>query len=150
MSGLRPYAELEGAMDRMGPAGHRMVGWSVLGALARSQLRCRSSVVLDGVARRPETGRLQELSHSEQAAFVAILTECSDPALHRSRLESRRRGIPGWYELEWADVERARDAWEPDLHADLRLDASQPLEHNLRALRTFLVERGTGSDRGSS
>ena len=148
MSGLRPYAELEGAMERMGPAGHRMVGWSVLGALARSQLRRRTSVVLDGVARRPETGRLRELARSEEAELVTILTECSDPVVHRSRLEGRRRGIPGWYEVEWAEVERARATWEPDLRADLHLDASEPLEHNLRALRTFLeqrADRGVGS-----
>ena len=54
MSGLRPYPEVQDALDTMGRRGHRGVGWSLLWALARSQLRLGSSVVLDGVAREPE------------------------------------------------------------------------------------------------
>ena len=54
MSGLRPYPELQRALDDMDPPGHRAVGWSLLWALARAQLRRGSSVVLDGVAREPE------------------------------------------------------------------------------------------------
>ena len=34
MSGLRPYPELQAALDTMGPRGHRGVGWSLLWALA--------------------------------------------------------------------------------------------------------------------
>ena len=51
MSGLRPYREIQGALDAMDPPGHRDVGWSILWALARAQLRMGSSVVLDGVGR---------------------------------------------------------------------------------------------------
>ena len=51
MSGLRPYPELQTALDAMGLRGHRGVGWSILSALARSQLRHGRPVVLDGVAR---------------------------------------------------------------------------------------------------
>ncbi len=54
MSGLRPFPEMQAALDAMGLRGHRGVGWSLLWALARSQLRIGSSVVLDGVARQPE------------------------------------------------------------------------------------------------
>jgi ADP-ribose pyrophosphatase YjhB (NUDIX family)/predicted kinase len=128
MSGLRPFPELQQALDRMAPVGHRKVGWSVLGAMARSQLRRRSSVVLDGVARMTEIEQLQEVAAEENAVFVTILCECSDPNLHRSRIEGRRRGIPGWYELAWDDVERARRAWDAELPADLRIDAAQPLD----------------------
>ncbi len=53
MSGLRPYAELQRALDGMRPPGHGVVGWSVLSALARSEIRQCASVVLDGVARAP-------------------------------------------------------------------------------------------------
>ena len=54
MSGLRPYQELQDALDAMEPSGHRVVGWSILHALAAAQLGARRSVVLDGVARRSE------------------------------------------------------------------------------------------------
>jgi len=52
MSGLRPYPEIQTALDEMDPSGHRAVGWSIISALAREQLRRGSSVVLDGVARK--------------------------------------------------------------------------------------------------
>ena len=62
MSGLRSFPALQDALDAMDPPGHRPVGWSILLALARSQLRRKASVVLDGVARRPEIDRCQALA----------------------------------------------------------------------------------------
>ena len=50
MSGLRPFSELQVVLDDMGLRGHRTVGWSILNALARLQLRSGRSIVLDGVA----------------------------------------------------------------------------------------------------
>ena len=60
MSGLRPYQELQDALDAMEPSGHRVVGWSILYALAAAQLRAGRSVVLDGVARRSEIAACRE------------------------------------------------------------------------------------------
>ena len=54
----------------MGPRGHRGVGWSVLWALARSQLRLGSSVVLDGVAREPEVEGTRRGGREEGVAAV--------------------------------------------------------------------------------
>lgn len=139
MSGLRPYAELQRALDDMRPPGHGAVGWSILAALARSQVRRGTSVVLDGVARAAQVEQLRRLAGEEDAAFTVILTECSDPGLHRSRVESRRRDIPDWYELDWGHVEQALAKWDPDLAADLRLDAAQPLDDNKDLLEAHLI-----------
>lgn len=54
MSGLRSFPEMQNALDAMNPPCHRQVGWSILIALARAQLRRELPVVLDGVARAPE------------------------------------------------------------------------------------------------
>lgn len=54
MGGLRPFSAIEAAMSDMDPPGHRGVGWSILGALARAELRRGRPVVLDGVARTEE------------------------------------------------------------------------------------------------
>src|SRR5580692_9628438 len=70
MSGLRPYPELQAALDHMTPPGHRAVGWSILRALARAQLRQGSSVVLDGVARLPEIGDCRHLADEEGAQMI--------------------------------------------------------------------------------
>jgi predicted kinase len=141
MSGLRPYPELQAALDNMNPPGHRAVGWSILRALARAQLRQGSSVVLDGVARRPEIGDCRHLADEESAQMVLVITQCADAHLHRSLVEGRRRQIPNWYELDWDHVEGARAAWEPIEPFDLALDAGDPWEQNSSRLRVLLRER---------
>jgi predicted kinase len=124
----------------MDPPGHRPVGWSILLALARSQLRRNGSVVLDGMARRPEIDRCQALADEEGARLVVIRTECNDLATHRTRIEGRQRQIPDWYELTWEHVQRARNSWEPIVDADLVLSATEPLNANLDRLNMFLED----------
>ncbi len=135
MSGLRPFPELQEALDAMGLRGHRGVGWTILWALARSELRRGRPVVLDGVARAPEVAGTRALAEEEGVPSLVVLTECSVAALHRDRIEGRERGIPGWYELEWDHVARARSEWDALDSVDLTLDAAVPLVDNLAALR---------------
>lgn len=141
MSGLRPFTEIQDALDTMGPRGHRGVGWSLLWALARSQLRLGSSVVLDGVARDPEVQETRRVAAEEGAGTLIVMTSCDDAGLHRVRVEGRERGIPNWYELDWDHVERARSSWVPPEELDLVLDAGTPVEENAERLRTLLVAR---------
>jgi predicted kinase len=126
MSGLRPFPEVQAALDVMEPPGHGRVGWSLLRALAQSQLRRGSSVVLDGVARAPQVEMLQRLAAEEGAQFLAIMTECSDLELHRSRVEGRERGIPNWYEFDWSHVEQSRKNWDSNMSVDLKIDTAEP------------------------
>jgi predicted kinase len=140
MSGLRPYDELQAALDAMGVRGHRGVGWSLLWALARSQLRLGSSVVLDGVARDPEVRQTREIAAGEGAECLVVMTLCADAGLHRARVEGRQRQIPGWYELDWDHVDRARSSWVAPAGLDLVLDAGEPLEANALAIRSLLAE----------
>jgi predicted kinase len=128
MSGLRPYPEVLAALDAMGLRGHRGVGWSVLWALARSQLRMGSSVVLDGVARDPEVEGTRLVAREEGAPCLVVMTTCADADVHRSRVEGRQRQIPGWYELAWDHVERSRSSWVPPVGVDLVLEATDPLD----------------------
>jgi hypothetical protein len=138
MSGLRPFSEVQAALDTMEPPGHGRVGWSLLRALAQSQLRRGSSAVLDGVARAPQVRTLRLLAAEEGARFLAIMTECSDPELHRSRVDGRERGIPGWYEFDWSHVERSRKSWDSDMAVDVKLDTADPLGMIRRVLDDHL------------
>ena len=137
MSGLRPYQELQDVLEAMEPWGHRVVGWSILNALAAAQLRAGRSVVLDGVARQPEIAACRGNAQSEDSRFVMIATQCSDRALHRSRIEGRQRSIPNWYEVGWSSVERALDVWEQPEGADLCLDAADSWESNATKLTSL-------------
>jgi predicted kinase len=138
MSGLRPYRELQITLDEMRPPGHRVVGWSILTALARLQVRQGRSVVLDGVARSPEIERCQETARSEGARLVVVETYCSDVALHRSRVEGRQRSIPNWYELDWPHVKGSREKWRIPDGVDLRLDAASHWDANAALLRALI------------
>ncbi len=139
MSGLRGYRSIQNALDGI-DLGHRVVGWSILAALARAQLVEGRSIVVDGVARATQRAQLDEVSAATGATFFVITTHCSDTMLHRSRIEGRRRFIPNWYELSWDDVERSASQWvhEP---GDLDLDAADPIEQHESAIRRFLTMR---------
>lgn len=138
MSGLRPYPVMQDALDQMNPPGHGRVGWSVLGALARAQLRRGRSVVLDGVARSPDVEHCREVALDEHAHFAVILTECADAGVHRSRIEGRQRSIPNWYEIDWHQVQRSRASWVAPAPVELRLQATEPMAQNRRRLADFL------------
>jgi predicted kinase len=138
MSALRPYAEIQTALDAVKPNGHRVVGWSIVTTLARSQLRQGRCIVLDGVARSPEIVQCREVAQQEGALLVVIMTKCTDRAVHRARVESRQRSIPNWYELDWDHVQVSLDAWEAPEDVDLILESTDPWESSMATLRSLL------------
>jgi predicted kinase len=147
MSGLRPYPELQAALDAMGLRGHRGVGWSILWALARSHVRRGQPVVLDGVARAPEVAGCRALAREEGVPSLVVMTACADARVHRSRIEGRQRGIPGWYELDWEHVARARKEWEALGSVDIVLDATASLAQNAALLEDVSSEWRASSSR---
>jgi len=138
MSGLRPFEAVQSALDSMVPSGHQPVGWSILCALARAQIRRGSSVILDGVARTPYVDQCRKVANEEGARFVTVLTECADLETHRIRIESRQRSIPDWYELDWERVQRSRSIWDFLSPADLILQATDSIEANGELLATLI------------
>ncbi len=142
MSALRPYGTIQHALDDMTPPGHGAVGWSILTALARSELRRAAAVVLDGMARAHDVERCRAVAREEGARFVLILTVLSDAEVHRSRIEGRDRGIPNWYEIDWSHVQRSVATWEPPDDADLTLDGVDPTDANAARLAAVLLGPG--------
>jgi predicted kinase len=134
--------EIEAALWRAGVGTEQRSGWAayeLLGSLAEAQLRLGQSAVLDSVARFEQfRAGWRALAERHGVAFRVVECVCSDEALHRRRLEGRRRGIPGWYEVDWAEVERVRAGYEPWRDERLVLDAARPLAENLRRLDEYL------------
>ncbi len=133
---------LEATLWREGIGQAQRSGWiaqELLNTLALRQLQLGQSAILDTVAtfdrmRAP----WREAAGAHGADFRVVETICSDEQLHRDRLIGRDRGIPGWHELTWADVEGVRGRFEPWTDARLILDAVQPLDTNVALLRDYL------------
>jgi predicted kinase len=133
---------LEAALRRSGADQHLKLGYAgyeLLTTLAERQLRFGQSAILDSVA---GLERLREpwrkMAASCGATWRVIECLCSDESVHRARLATRQRGIPGWFELTWEEVERVRAYYEPWQDERLVLDMVNPLEENIQAALTYL------------
>ena len=98
----------------------------VVGALAR-QLQLGLDVVLDVTGHDVEARqRYRRVTESLGARFVGVECVCSDPQVHRSRVEGRDRGIPGWRPtVPWEHVLRMRGLWEDWPEQHLVMDAAE-------------------------
>jgi len=114
-------------------------GYQLLTTLAERQLRLGQSVILDSVASTLSIrAEWRALAQTYQAAWHVIECVCSDEAAHRKRLGVRQRGISGWHELDWSEVERVRAYYAPWNEERLILDAMKPLEENIAAALRYL------------
>lgn len=141
MGALTPYEQVQATLEAMDRLDHRRVGWSLLWQAARAQLRRGQSVVLDGVARAAETTATRALAADCGVDAWVVMTTCPDPIEHRARIEGRDRGIPGWHELSWDDVERTRGRFEPPGDADLVIDSRGSLDHAVARTTTLVTGR---------
>ncbi len=115
-------------------------GYELLTMLAERQLRLGQSVILDSVASTLSIrAEWRALARSYQAHWRVIECVCTDEAAHRDRLAGRQRSIPGWHELDWAEVERVRAYYALWNEERLILDALNPLEDNVAAARRYLL-----------
>ena len=130
-------------MRRAGIGPDSNSGWAaydLLTTLADEQLRLQQSAILDSVATFERIrSAWRDLAARYGASFRIIECVCSDERLHRTRLTARRRGIPGWYEVSWEEVERVARNYEVWTDDRLVLDAVDPVHHNLAALEQYLA-----------
>ena len=70
--------------------------------------------------------RYRRVAESLGARFVGVECVCSDEDVHRSRVEGRDRGIPGWRpSVPWEHVLRMRGLWEAWPQAHLVVDSAK-------------------------
>jgi predicted kinase len=134
MAGLTPFASIQQEVERLDRATYRGLGWSLMWQIARSQLRRGAHVVLDGMVTGAEVDGSRRLAEEHGTELFLVLTTCRDETVHRALLENRRRDIPGWYELTWDRVQRARRLWRPPPDPHATVDACDDLRTNLAAL----------------
>lgn len=114
-------------------------GYQLLTVLAERQLQLGQSVILDSVASTLSIrSTWRTLAQTYHAAWRVIECICSDEAAHRNRLGRRQRGIPGWHELDWSEVERVKAYYVPWDEERLILDAVNSPEDNIAAALRYL------------
>ena len=114
-------------------------GYQLLMTLAERQLQLGQSVILDSVASTVSIrAEWRALAQAYQAEWHVIECICSEEAAHRDRLGVRQRGIPGWHELDWSEVERVKAYYAPWDEERLSLDAVKPLAENIAAALRYL------------
>jgi predicted kinase len=135
MGALRPsgaiYTIEADAFDRL--------YFDLVETLVIRQLRLGLSAITDCVLPAETEARWKSLAEEYGAAFHVVECTCSDVELHRTRVETRKRGIPGWHEIDW-DHAQAMKVEHPPLPVEkLVVDAVNPLEDNLQAILDYLA-----------
>jgi len=117
-------------------------GYELLTVLAERQLMLGQSVILDSVASTESIrSTWKQVAAKYGADWLVVECICSDESIHRERLKSRQRGIPGWHELEWADLDSVRSYFAPWNEPRLVLDAIRPVDGNLKKILDWLENK---------
>ena len=112
--------------------------YDLLTTLAERQLMLGQSVILDSVASTQSIRDTWEaLSKRYHARWYAIECICSDESLHLARLANRVRNIPGWHELEWADIEKVKEYYSPWVGDHLIVNMVNLYDENLTNVITY-------------
>jgi predicted kinase len=81
-----------------------------VGALAEHLLRLGRTVLVDAVNAAPEArARWEDLALRTGTTLVFVEVVCSDPELHRQRLEHRRRDLGDLPEPRWDSLDQRRE-----------------------------------------
>lgn len=137
---------IEATLNRAGiTREHRSdyAAYDLLATLAAEQLERGQSAVLDAVN---ALGFLREWWQSIADRFAAptvfIATTCSDQALLRERVTTRRRPIEGFmYDLDWDGVQARMAEYEPFIGECLTLDAGDSLDGNIATATDYVLSR---------
>lgn len=135
MGALKPLGVLYG-LDAAAADG---VYFNLVETLVVRQLRLGLPAITDCLVTEEIEARWKALADEYGATFSLIECTCLDVALHRTRVETRKRGIPGWHELDWDHVEAMKAKFPPLQVEKLVVDAVNPLEDNLQTILDYIT-----------
>lgn len=140
LGALKPAAAALRHLDRQT---HLALYRGLLRSLIERQLILGQSALVDCVVPDEVLAEWSELAGKYGATLTVVECVCSYEAVHRSRVDGRIRGIPGWHEIDWAHVERMRAELAPLTSDRLVVDAVRALDYNVAAVLNHL-ERTEG------
>jgi len=135
-------AILSAGIDADQPTG--LAAYLVAETLASSVMAAGNSVIVDAVnAVNPAREQWVALAarHGDAIKFIEVV--CSDPEVHRERLEARNRNLPHVSEPTWHAVEQSLDEYDdwsgPSAEVErLTLDSVEPLATLVERALQFL------------
>lgn len=118
-----------------------LAAYLVVEALADAQLSLGQNVIVDAVnAVEPAKDMWRKLATRHSAALAIVECCCSDEALHRARLEARRRGLAANFrEPSWDDIQKRRSEYTPWAEPLLVVDAIASCESNVDRVLAWLT-----------
>jgi hypothetical protein len=135
LGALTPYRIL-GDLDR---DAYIALHNGLLETLVVRQLLLDQSAITDCILDDATVQKWAGIAGEHGASLRVIECVCSDLDAHRSRVDGRVRGIPGWHEIDWAHVERMRVEYPPLTVERLQVDAVEPVDANLRTVLEYLA-----------
>jgi predicted kinase len=120
-----------------------LAAYLVAETLSSEQLSCGIPVIIDAVSPVKESREMwRALSERHDARLIII--ECIlAPELHKTRIESRFRGMHGLPEITWTDVEERRNEYLPWDEERLVLDTAGRSEENVKVALEYIRSAGT-------
>jgi predicted kinase len=117
-----------------------VAAYEVAAALARHQLALGMHVIGDAV-NAVEIAResWRRAARVVGAPWRVVQVVCSDLEVHRGRLATRRRNLPGFPDPTWEDVERRMEEFEPWPEPTLLVDSANAFEGNLKQVIAFVT-----------
>lgn len=135
-------AILSAGIDRDQPTG--LAAYLVAETIAEAVLVGGAGVIVDAVnAVEPAREQWVRLAGRQNVPVKFLEVVCSDPELHRARLEKRDRELPNFAEPTWHAVEQSMDEWETWTGSSaavprITLDSVQPLGVNVERALAFI------------
>jgi predicted kinase len=112
--------------------------------VARDQPTGLAAVIIDAVnAVEPARRQWRSLAERRGVPVAFIEVVCSDPRVHRQRLEHRSRDVEGFDEPSWQAVQQRQTEFEPWTEYRLVLDSIADLDSNLAEALEFLSKYGS-------
>ena len=114
--------------------------YSLLRTLAARQFELGQSAIIDS-----PTSSLRvrndwyRLADEHSVGLYPIYCICSNEELHRSRIASRRRNIPGWPDPDWPKVEIKKREFAPWPPGTFKVDSVASVDLNLNRLLRHLA-----------
>ncbi len=125
--------ELEAAVARNGLADSKKmngVGYELMSTLAKLVLSGGSNAIFDFIASKKPTEKLWPELSLINIKYIECV--CSNESDHQKRVLNRKRDIPGWYELDWSDVQSIKGSYIPYRKERLIVDSVEDLNKNIR------------------